>query len=53
VESITLGTPPLVDGLAGRRSVELITAIYESIETRREVFLRDTPKSLRLGKRDR
>lgn len=53
VESITLGTPPLVDGLAGRRSLELITAIYESIETRREVFLRDAPKSFRLGERDR
>jgi len=52
VMSVTLGTPPLVDGLAGRQSVELITAIYESIETRREVFLRDAPKSFRLGKRD-
>jgi predicted dehydrogenase len=51
VMSVTLGTPPVVDGLAGRRSVELITAIYESIETCREVFLRDTPKSFRLGKR--
>ena len=30
-------TPALVDGLEGRQSLELITAIYESIETGREV----------------
>lgn len=39
----------LVDGLEGRRSVELINAIYESAETGREVFLRFTPKKCRLG----
>lgn len=30
----------LVDGLKGRKSLELITAMYESIETGKEVFLR-------------
>ncbi|MCH5373549.1 MAG: Gfo/Idh/MocA family oxidoreductase, partial [Planctomycetes bacterium] len=39
----------LVDGLQGRRSLELISAIYESIETGREVFLRFRPKLCRLG----
>lgn len=39
----------LVDGLEGRRSIELISAIYESIETGREVFLRFRPKRCRLG----
>ena len=39
----------LVDGLEGRRSIELISAIYESIETGREVFLRFRPKECRLG----
>ena len=39
----------LVDGLEGRRSLELISAIYESIETGREVQLRFAPKLCRLG----
>lgn len=41
--------PALVDGLEGRRSIELISAIYESIETGREVSLRFRPKECRLG----
>lgn len=40
----------LVDGLQGRKSLELIHAIYESIETGKEVFLRFNPKRTRLGK---
>lgn len=40
----------LVDGLQGRRSLELINAIYESVETGKEVFLRFNPKKSRLGK---
>lgn len=40
VESIRSDRPALVDGLAGRKSLELILAMYESIETGREVFLR-------------
>ena len=39
----------LVDGLVGRRSIELINAIYESIETGSEVHLRFHPKRSRLG----
>lgn len=39
----------LVDGLVGRHSIELINAIYESIETGREVQLRFQPKLSRLG----
>lgn len=39
----------LVDGLEGRRSLELINAIYESIETGKEVFLRFQPKHCKLG----
>ena len=38
----------LVDGLQGRKSLELINAIYESIETGRS-FLRFSPKKSRLG----
>jgi predicted dehydrogenase len=39
----------MVDGLEGRKSLELITAIYESIETGRPVQLRFNPKRCRLG----
>ena len=40
----------LVDGLEGRRSIELINAIYESVETGKEVRMRFTPKYCRLGR---
>jgi UDP-N-acetyl-2-amino-2-deoxyglucuronate dehydrogenase len=39
----------LVDGLEGRKSLELITALYESMETGREVRLRFAPSRCRLG----
>ena len=39
----------LVDGLEGRKSLELISALYESIETGQEVALRFTPRLGRLG----
>lgn len=49
IESLMSGAPHLVDGLEGRRSLELISAIYESIETGREVSLRFRPTHCRLG----
>ena len=49
VDSLTNGSPALVDGLEGRRSLELISALYESVETGREVRLRFQPKLSRLG----
>lgn len=39
----------LVDGLEGRKSLELISALYESIETGEEVALRFMPRLSRLG----
>lgn len=39
----------LVDGLEGRKSLELINAIYESIETGKEVHLRFRPEHCKLG----
>jgi predicted dehydrogenase len=39
----------LVDGIEGRRSLELINAIYESVETGKEVILRFVPKHTKLG----
>lgn len=52
VECIQGNRPHMVDGLEGRKSLELISAIYESIETGREVSLRFRPKLCRLGQRD-
>ena len=49
VDCIENSGPNLVDGLQGRKSIELITAIYESIETSKEVFLRFKPKKCKLG----
>lgn len=40
---------PCVDGYEGRKSLELINAIYESIETNQEVPLKFNPKKSRLG----
>mgnify|MGYP000938542073 CR=1 FL=1 len=40
VDSIRHGGKALVDGLEGRKSLELISAMYESIFTRQEVKLR-------------
>lgn len=51
VACITNGSPALVDGLEGRRSLELITAIYESIETQRPVALRFRAARSKLGTR--
>jgi UDP-N-acetyl-2-amino-2-deoxyglucuronate dehydrogenase len=41
--------PPVVDGLEGRKSLELITALYESIETNADVQVRFRPSKCRLG----
>lgn len=49
VDSIVNNTRHLVDGLQGRKSLELINAIYESIETGLEVRMRFRPKHCRLG----
>lgn len=49
IDSISNGKAGLVDGLEGRKSLELISAIYESIETGNEICLRFQPKKCRLG----
>jgi predicted dehydrogenase len=49
IESTQNGKAGLVDGLEGRKSLELISAIYESIETGNEICLRFHPKKCRLG----
>lgn len=50
VECLRGDRAALVDGLEGRRSLELISALYESIETGREVALRFKANRCRLGR---
>ena len=50
VNSICNRGPNLIDGIAGRKTLELITAIYESIETGKSVTLHFNPKRSRLGR---
>jgi predicted dehydrogenase len=49
IESLNTGKKALVDGLEGRKSLELINAIYESAETGKVVKLRFAPSKSRLG----
>ena len=51
VDCVKNGGSNLVDGLQGRKSIELISAIYESAETGKEVFLKFQPKHCRLGQK--
>lgn len=53
VSSILNNKPALVDGLEGRKSLEFINAIYESIETGKEVFLRFRAEKCRLGVKEK
>jgi predicted dehydrogenase len=39
----------MIDGIEGRRSLEIINAIYESVERRQEVVVSFTPQQCRLG----
>lgn len=49
VSSIRNNSEHLVDGQKGRKSLELISAIYESIETRKEVIMGLNEPRCRLG----
>jgi predicted dehydrogenase len=49
VTSLKTKKAALVDGLEGRKSLELITALYESIENDADVQIRFRPKKCRLG----
>jgi UDP-N-acetyl-2-amino-2-deoxyglucuronate dehydrogenase len=50
VDSIRAGRPPRVDGREGRKSLQVIAAIYESIETGREVRIPFEQRASRLGR---
>ncbi len=51
VECLRDNSPHLVDGLEGRKSLELISALYESIETGKDVPIRFAPRFCRLGRK--
>ena len=51
IDSILNNKRALVDGLEGRKSLELINAIYESIETGKEIYMRFQPRLGKLGKK--
>jgi len=51
IDCIENGSANLVDGLQGRKSIELISAIYESAETGKEIFLKFQPQHCRLGRK--
>jgi predicted dehydrogenase len=49
IDCIIKNKKPIVDGEAGRKSLELINAIYRSIETKSLVMMDDVPHVSRLG----
>ena len=49
VDCLNNKSAALVDGLQGRKSLELISALYESVETGNEVPLYFSPNRCRLG----
>jgi UDP-N-acetyl-2-amino-2-deoxyglucuronate dehydrogenase len=50
VDCVLNGSAPLVDGEEGRRSLRLLSALYESIETGREISLLFRPDKCKLGR---
>lgn len=50
-DSLLHNKKALVGGLEGRKSLELINAIYESIETGKEISLKFQPKKCKLGRK--
>jgi UDP-N-acetyl-2-amino-2-deoxyglucuronate dehydrogenase len=52
VDCLDRSVPHLVDGTQGRRSLQLIHAIYKSIETGQRIDLKSAPVFPLLGRRD-
>ena len=50
IKSLKNNTKVMIDGLEGKKSLKLIIAIYESIETGKEVFLKYNTNKCKLGK---
>ena len=50
VKCITTGSPNLIDGLQARKSIEIVNAIYESVESKSEVEIGYSYRNAKLGK---
>jgi predicted dehydrogenase len=50
LDCLATGRRPMLDGLEGRKSLEIINAIYESAFTGREVHLHYVPEGVPLGR---
>ncbi|WP_291270412.1 Gfo/Idh/MocA family oxidoreductase [Geothrix sp.] len=50
LDCLASGRRSMLDGLEGRKSLEIINALYESAATGEEVHLRYVPQSVRLGR---
>ena len=50
VDSIVNNKKQLIDGVSGKKSLKLITAIYQSKELGKEVFLNDKLLKSKLGR---
>jgi predicted dehydrogenase len=50
LDCIETGRSPMLAGLEGRKSLEIINALYESAATGNEVYLRFVPHSVLLGR---
>lgn len=49
VDCINNGSAQLVDGLEGKKSIELINSIYESIEIGKEIYIKSNFSKTKLG----
>jgi len=50
VKSITKGSPNLIDGIQAKKSIEIVSAIYDSVESKKEVKIGSYSNRLKLGK---
>ena len=50
IDCLNNNADPLIDGKEGKKSLKLINALYESIETQKEIHLKDSTKNSKLGK---
>ena len=50
IKSITKGSPNLIDGIQAKKSIEIVSAIYDSVESKKEVQIGSYSNRLKLGK---
>jgi predicted dehydrogenase len=52
LDCIARGRRPMLDGLEGRKSLELVIAIYDAAFSRSEIRMRYVPRNVPLGRRE-